>query len=43
MRGGSDGGPTSYTLLPCTFKPGQERSFTIRLWSEQPCELKLVQ
>jgi len=42
MRGGSDDGAvaTSYTLLPCTFKPGQERGFTIRLWSDQSCELE---
>ena len=38
MRG--SGATTAYTLLPSTFKPGQERSFSIRVWSEQPCELK---
>ncbi|XP_068232598.1 calpain-C [Palaemon carinicauda] len=32
----------SYILLPTTFEPGQESSFTLRVFSSKPLKLKLV-
>lgn len=33
---------TTYTLLPSTFQPGQERAFRIRVFSEKPVKIELI-
>lgn len=38
MRGGGEA--TQYMLHPCTFNPGEECSFTLRVFSDQPAELE---
>jgi len=35
----SGGATTTYTLLPSTFEPGQERNFRIRVFSDRPVEV----
>ena len=35
----SGGTTTTYTLLPSTFEPGQERNFRIRVFSDRPVEV----
>jgi hypothetical protein len=32
-----------YLILPTTFEPGQESSFTLRVYSSKPLKLKWVQ
>ena len=34
LKGGSQ---TEYFLRPCTFLPGEEAGFTLRVYSEHPC------